>query len=160
LRGGSIVLLAISTLGCSESDSQIAPPIDPCSTVTLVVNESGTEQLGSLDDAIAMWSTHGVAGISRQLGGDAAIALQVSAGGSAFFGAYDPEAHTIVINETLTDRTQRAIVIAHELGHAFGLVHVSIDERISVMNPGNLTAAPDPGDAGALAALWGACANP
>jgi predicted Zn-dependent protease len=50
-------------------------------------------------------------------------------------------------------------VIAHELGHAFGLVHVSPDTRPSVMNPGNTTVAPNDGDRAALEALWGTCGD-
>ena len=48
-------------------------------------------------------------------------------------------------------------VIAHELGHAFGLFHVPASERISLMNPGNLTTPPTTADQAALAALWGSC---
>jgi hypothetical protein len=48
-----------------------------------------------------------------------------------------------------------ADVIAHEIGHAFGLVHVT--GRASVMNAGNIDVAPNAGDAADLSALWGAC---
>jgi hypothetical protein len=49
------------------------------------------------------------------------------------------------------------ITVAHELGHAFGLWHVEHEVRTSVMNPGNLTVAPNAGDASDVAVLWGRC---
>jgi len=47
--------------------------------------------------------------------------------------------------------------VAHELGHAFGLVHVPQSERTSLMNPGNISTPPTVEDQAALAALWGTC---
>ena len=47
------------------------------------------------------------------------------------------------------------VTIAHEIGHAFGLVHVS--DRPSVMNVGNLVVEPNTGDVTALVALWSTC---
>ncbi|HEY5949139.1 MAG TPA: matrixin family metalloprotease, partial [Kofleriaceae bacterium] len=61
------------------------------------------------------------------------------------------------INETLA-HAQLPIVVAHELGHAFGLVHVS--DRPSLMNPGNVTTPPNESDRQALAGLWGTCDAP
>jgi hypothetical protein len=61
----------------------------------------------------------------------------------------------VLVNRALTVASERAITIAHEVGHAMGLPHV--DGRPSLMNPGNLTLEPQPGDAAALVELWGAC---
>ena len=50
-----------------------------------------------------------------------------------------------------------AITIAHEIGHAFGLVHVPADQRTSVMNPNNLVVEPTAEDVDTLATRWGVC---
>lgn len=73
------------------------------------------------------------------------------------FGFYDDVDVKLEISDALTDE-QRAIVIAHELGHAFGLVHVPASERASVMNVANLSIVPTHADQLAVAALWGDCA--
>mgnify|MGYP003345342596 CR=1 FL=1 len=46
-------------------------------------------------------------------------------------------------------------VMAHEIGHAWGLQHVPANVRPSVMNPGNLSLPPQPSDAAAVWALAG-----
>jgi predicted Zn-dependent protease len=63
----------------------------------------------------------------------------------------------VLVNRAITDRAELAIVVAHELGHAFGLVHIDVATRASLMNPGNLTTPPTDADQRALEALWGAC---
>lgn len=67
---------------------------------------------------------------------------------------YEDEVGLIYINDALA-APELGIVIAHELGHAFGLPH--IQGRASVMNAGNLTVAPNDDDRRALEALWGDC---
>ena len=57
----------------------------------------------------------------------------------------------------MDDDRQRAVTIAHEIGHAFGLLHVSVDDDASVMNDGNLVTEPNGFDVDALRSLWGAC---
>jgi hypothetical protein len=69
-------------------------------------------------------------------------------------GFYDPALARVLINDDLSARPL-AVTIAHEVGHAFGLVHVT--GRPSVMNAGNLDVEPNAGDVDALAQLWGRC---
>jgi hypothetical protein len=89
--------------------------------------------------------------------GAAAIAIRFDEAAQAFHGVYDPPSATITINRAITDRTMLAIVVAHELGHVFGLAHVAAATRASLMNPGNLVTPPTDADQRTLEALWGTC---
>jgi hypothetical protein len=103
-----------------------------------------------------LWAARGVTATDAA-GGDP-LAVVFTPGSDAEHGYYDDASGTIYVNVDLdADPSARAIVIAHELGHAFGLYHVAPDLRASVMNPGNLTVAPTDADAAQVAALWGAC---
>lgn len=74
-------------------------------------------------------------------------------------GLYDGQSGTIFVNDDLGG-SALAVVLAHEIGHAFGLFHVAPSVRASVMNPGNLSTPPTAGDAAQVARLWGACPPP
>jgi Zn-dependent peptidase ImmA (M78 family) len=83
------------------------------------------------------------------------LTFQVAA--APFHGLYDDRAGRIFVNEDLTDVAPLRITIAHEIGHAFGLPHVSASVRRSLMNTGNTTVSITPEDVDALAAIWGRC---
>jgi hypothetical protein len=85
------------------------------------------------------------------------IAIRFDDAAETFHGVYDPASATITINRALTDRATLAIVIAHELGHVFGLAHVPAATRASLMNPGNLATPPTDADQRTLETLWGTC---
>lgn len=113
------------------------------------------DQRASIDDAIGLWSS---AGISTFSVGDAPqVTVQFKSAADVFYGYYDDTTATVYVNTQVSDAGQRAIVVAHELGHALGLVHIPVSTRLSVMNPGNLTVAPTAEDVAALAAIWGSC---
>ena len=63
----------------------------------------------------------------------------------------------VYINEAIEDDRARAVTVAHEMGHAFGLFHVAAEERASLMNPGNLSVGLTPADVETLIGLWGSC---
>jgi predicted Zn-dependent protease len=63
----------------------------------------------------------------------------------------------IVVNRNLDTGRALTITIAHEVGHAMGLVHVKKSERPSVMVPGNTDEPPGASDREALVAIWGDC---
>ncbi|HVR00521.1 MAG TPA: matrixin family metalloprotease [Polyangia bacterium] len=83
-----------------------------------------------------------------------AVPLHFQAAAPPSHGFFDPARGEIFVNVDLGARPL-AVTIAHELGHAFGLVHVT--DRASVMTAGNLDVQPNVGDVAALAKLWGAC---
>jgi len=147
------VVLALA--GCGAQPTGPALTFDACTPIAMSAIGATADQRASIDDALVMWRSAGVAATVRDASPDVAILFRDAA--AAEYGFYDDTSATIYVNVGLTDRAQRAITVAHELGHAFALVHVPPDERASVMNPGNLVVAPTAGDTAALAALWGAC---
>jgi hypothetical protein len=157
-RGGSMhrVLLLTLLLPACVGDPGPAPlTFDPCSTIVLVpASDATTEERQSIDMAVAAWRARaGVALTTEDVPGAPRVGVLFRPASLAFFGIYERE--TVVINRELTDMDARAVVVAHELGHAFGLAHV--EDRTSVMLPGNLTIPPGAVDEAALSALWGAC---
>lgn len=152
-------MLALTSAACSEDPGATAPfahVVDACAPIALTSTGSGAE-LASIARASALWAAVGITGTS-EAGASATVAVTFVAAAPGVFGFYDDVAVTLEISDALSD-DQRAIVIAHELGHAFGLLHVPPSERSSVMNAANLTTAPTAGDQLAVAALWGDCAN-
>jgi hypothetical protein len=129
---------------------------DACTPPSVTAMPSATVvQANGIADAEALWRARGI----PALGVRAGVALEVRFQHAAppFHGFYDDQESVIYINDQLTDPKALSIVIAHELGHAFGLVHISPDVRTSLMNPGNLVVPPTDEDQRAVEALWGVC---
>ena len=128
---------------------------DPCEVTTIEVVNGSAAQAASVDDAIAMWRDRGIVDLVR--GEPAQLSIEFRDAGAAFYGFYDDTTARVFVNTSLVDDEQRAVTIAHELGHAIGLLHVT--DRVSVMNPGNLAITPTPDDVSALEMLWGTCVS-
>jgi hypothetical protein len=154
------LILNVAYAACSSSSDATTAAIhfDVCAPILVDAPEATADQLASLDDAIAMWNAQGAAQLARAgTGHTADVTLRFQRAAGNIFGLYDDAAAVIYVNLVLTDEEQRAVTIAHELGHAFGLEHVPSTARASVMNPGNLVHVPDPADAATLRTLWGSC---
>jgi hypothetical protein len=145
--------------GCAvEHDRVLDVTFDPCGALVIAPAPALTaDQRGAIDDALALWAA--VLPVDAQVDRAAPPGLVVRAetASPAFFGVYLDETGEIVINQTLPDRHAIAMTLAHELGHAFGLWHVT--DRTSVMAPDNREVPPLPADADAVRALWPSCSR-
>jgi hypothetical protein len=155
MRLARLALPTLFLVACVGEPGPEPPTFDPCAPLVLTAaDDASAAERESLDDAVALWramlgakvTTIDVAGAPRML-----VAFRDAP--LAFLGIYEPAG--IAVNRGLTDPSARAVVLAHELGHVFGLSHV--DDTASVMRPGNLSVPPGARDAAALAAIWGEC---
>jgi hypothetical protein len=163
-------VLAAACSGADPSASVIAH--DPCAPLAIRATGATAAQQAGIAGALDLWRVHGVTAfvaadattaVTAAAPDTAHIDIRFETAGAAFHGLYDPDAASVLINRDLTaaaDPGALSIVIAHELGHVFGLVHIDPAVRPSLMNAGNLRTPPTDGDQHALEAMWGACAPP
>ncbi len=154
------VLLAAWISGCAtKTDSTIDLVFDPCTTRVVAGAGATPSQLASIDRALELWNR--AAGLSLERvsdpPSDTVIEVSFVPTIAALRGVYDDEVGAVMINRDIEADEERALTIAHELGHAFGLHHVSVDERASLMNPGNVRVPPTAEDVDELRASWGNC---
>jgi uncharacterized protein YjaZ len=144
---------------CEQGEGEpITVTFDPCRPLLVGTDNASAEQQASLDDSIAMWQARDLPELRHAHPGEVAdVTLRFQRAAGNFHGFYDGARATIYINAALDDRHARAVTIAHELGHAYGLLHVDLDERHSVMNRANVMTEPTAEDGAAITALWGEC---
>ncbi|HUS65464.1 MAG TPA: hypothetical protein VMZ28_13020 [Kofleriaceae bacterium] len=160
MRATTLFLLAASLGACAADppgDDTLEVVFDVCQPISLIASDDATvaERRG-IEQAAAMWTALAPYPLA---GGDDAQRIEVvfQDAAAAFHGFYDDQRGIVFVNRGLTDEHQRAVTVAHELGHSFGLLHIETRARASVMNPANLVIEPNADDADALAALWGEC---
>jgi hypothetical protein len=119
---------------------------DPCApTLLSLPTDSSQAQRDSATAALALWQTAGGPPLGVLPAGHDSAPQQVlpvgfQAAAPLFYGLYRPTQGDILINSELVQPQALAITIAHEIGHAFGLAHVT--DHNSLMNPGNLKIPP------------------
>lgn len=135
---------------------------DPCSALTIVpIPATDPGEVQSVEDAVLLWSRVLPTRITvGEESPEAPVVKIVFESGDNFYRAtYWDQLGAISISRDRLDRADYPVVIAHELGHAFGLPHVSTDVRPSVMNVGNLEIEPNDEDASPLRERWATCAG-
>jgi hypothetical protein len=160
VRGCSLLLVILLSIGCTAAnDDDIDLVHDACERVVLApALDTTSHEREAIEIGAELWNES--ARTRLELGeprGDAVVPVRFQDAATAFRGFYDDVNGIVFVNRRLEDVGAESITIAHELGHAFGLVHVPRDERPSVMNPGNLVELPTIEDVEALALLWGRC---
>jgi len=157
------VAVALAPVGCTPAATASGPGLtfNPCTGLTLVADTTATDvQSQGVTAGAALWNASAASDLlsGSSAGGSPALPIHFQVAGAPFHGLYDAPSGQIYINDDLTGEAL-AITIAHEVGHSFGLVHVSSDERASLMNPANLTVLPTVADVATLAGLWGRCGS-
>lgn len=151
--------LLANLIACGQSDDvQIDTVFDPCMPLTIVVDESASaSQKSGIEKAIRDWNDRAHTQLSSSPGSPdtPTLPIQFKNAGGFFLGLYDDENATVLINKSVKDPQSLAIIVAHELGHSFGMLH--IESHVSVMNPGNVDHPPNQRDVEKLADLWGFC---
>jgi hypothetical protein len=134
--------------------------LDPCLPTLLVVSPDATDdERAGIAAALQLWSAVGGPSISLEgPSGAQPLPIGFERAAPAFFGLYRPDHGDILINRGLVDPTSRAITIAHEVGHAFGLAHVN--GQRSLMNPGNLVIPPGEREVQLIGERRGPCPAP
>jgi hypothetical protein len=160
----SLLLSAAFAVGCggaAPESTTSAVSFDACRPLNLLVDEGASAvQMQGIHAAIDLWNRPAFTALevgALPAADVAVLPVHFRTAASPSHGFYNPETGEVLINNELTDHAL-AVVIAHEVGHAFGLVHVT--NRPSVMAPANLDVEPNADDVNALAALWGPCAAP
>ena len=142
----------------SRADDEIERVYDPCAGISVQAASDTTEaELVAIDRAIEMWMQVADLRFSRDRARpfEQVLPIHFEEASLVFRGVYQDQIGDVVINRRLVDPDEQAITIAHELGHAIGLLH--IETRDSVMNSGNLVLLPLATDVDALSELWGPC---
>ncbi len=156
----ALALVCVAAAGCGAGSQAPAGEVvafDACAALPLVLDPGVSDaQSAGITAAIALWNDR--AGTHLTLTGDQGtpgLPIHFQTAAPPFHGLYEPSGQ-VFINTDLSG-APLVVTIAHEIGHAFGLVHVPAGQRASVMNPNNLVVEPTAEDIDTLALRWGVC---
>jgi hypothetical protein len=162
----ALLAAAGTSAGCAPADAPSGPAVtfNPCAPVTLAPDATaGTAELAGIAAAAALWNQNAGSVLAMSAtaadGGVAPVLpIHFQTAAAPIHGLYDAPDGQVFINNDLSG-PQLTITIAHEIGHSFGLVHISPDVRASLMNPGNLSVSITPADVATLTDIWGRCGS-
>jgi hypothetical protein len=154
-----LVLVTVAACGAPVDDGSVSF-FDVCRPTALVIAADATAaQRADVAAAFDLWAAVGGPPMVLAEGAppEGAQALPVGFVEIADFyrGGYRPHRGDIVLNRRLEGARVRAIVLAHEIGHAFGLLHTS--EPRSLMHPWNTEVPPSGDDARLIRERNGPC---
>lgn len=153
-------LSSISVACSAQPDTRLDRTFDPCAGVAIAVEGHDANQLSAVDAAVALWNGSGPLRLTRdETLGLPRLAVSFEKAALAFRGVYDDESGTVIVNSALTGERTRTIIVAHELGHAFGLLHTGEHDGASVMKADNTNVAPTPSDMAKLQSVWESCST-
>lgn len=157
-------LLLVATAlaaACAPPNTSLQMVYDPCGGLGVRAAEDTTApELEGVTAGLDLWNATSLVHLQLD-GASTSVPLRFADAPDAIRGVYDDRVGEVVINQRLAPTPDPlAVTVAHELGHAMGLLHVPLSERVSVMNPGNVTAAPTRDDVAALDAVWPGCSHP
>ena len=159
--GPLAALLSGTACAAPTGSASFAQVFDPCAVRVSVAADASPAEVAGVDAALAEWNEAAGLGLVRADAADpASLPIRFQPSIPAFFGVYDDEEGSITINRSISDGSVRRIVIMHELGHAFGLPHISPSIEGSLMNPGNDSTPLTDADVARLHALWPRCEGP
>ena len=163
LLAAAVAVFSCAALtGCGDAGGpdESGPPVmfDACAPLALIADPGASAaQSAGIVAGMSLWNA--AAGSRLTLAADpgaTGLPIHFQAAAPPFHGLYDAPRGQVFINTDLSGETL-AVTICHEIGHAFGLVHVPTDQRSSVMNPNNLIVEPTAEDVDTLAMRWGVC---
>jgi len=160
LASAALAAAALLLAGCGRPNTSLQIVYDPCAGLGVnAAADTTSPELSGVSAGLALWNATRFIQLQLDEAGTS-VPLRFADAPDAFHGVYDDRIGEVVINQRLAPTPDPlASTVAHELGHAMGLLHVPLAERASVMNPGNTTVAPTPEDVAALSGVWAACAG-
>lgn len=152
-------VLSLVLLSCTNHGDDVFDIVfDSCAPLSIALDADVREsERVSVDAGMALWNAAAATALSLEPTALEVVPMHFVASAGFFYGQYDDEKGEITINRDIDDAHERAVTIAHEIGHAFSLRHVPEDERRSLMNPNNVELEPTADDVATLYAAWGDC---